>query len=130
MASIRPDQSFLSVCHRHRVAEISMLYKVNSNSNHCLFCELPSASTIQFNILELRPQLVHWILKYHGVERPKLLVLSCRLRFDCGMTFPTLCLIPERWMGSRVQPPLVASLSCVFFNFPWRICLLLCESNL
>ena len=40
-----PDQ-FLSLCHRRRVAGLSMLYKVNSNSNRCLFNELPSASNI------------------------------------------------------------------------------------
>ena len=39
------DQSFLSLCHRRRVAWLSMVYKLNSNSNHCLFSELPSAST-------------------------------------------------------------------------------------
>ena len=39
-----PDQSFLPLCHRRRVAGLSILYKVNSNSNHCLFSELPSAS--------------------------------------------------------------------------------------
>ena len=38
------DHTFLSWCHRHRVAALCMLYKVNSNSNHCLFGELPSAS--------------------------------------------------------------------------------------
>ena len=32
-----PDQSFLSLCHRRLAAGLSMLYKVNSNSNHCLF---------------------------------------------------------------------------------------------
>ena len=39
------DWSFLSLCHRSHVAGLTMLYKVNSNSNHCLFIELPSAST-------------------------------------------------------------------------------------
>ena len=39
-----PDQIFLSLCHRRHVAALCMLYKVNSNSNHCLFSELPSAS--------------------------------------------------------------------------------------
>ena len=57
----------------------------------------------EFDTLELRPQLIHWSLKYQGVERPDLLGLSCRLRFDCGMTFPSLCLTLEHWMGSRVQ---------------------------
>ena len=41
-----PDQSFLSLCHRRNVVGQSLLYKENSNPNHCLFCELPSASTI------------------------------------------------------------------------------------
>ena len=56
-----------------------------------------------FHISELRAQLIHWSLKYQGVERTNLLALSCRLRFECGISFPALCLTPERWMGSRVQ---------------------------
>ena len=56
-----------------------------------------------FDIPELRPQLIHQTLKYQGVERPNLLGLFCRLRFECGMTFPTLILTLERWMGVRVQ---------------------------
>ena len=39
-----PHQSFL-LRHRRRVAGLNMLYKVNSNYNHCLFSELPSAFT-------------------------------------------------------------------------------------
>ena len=35
LARLCPDQSFLSLCHRRRVAGFSLLYKVNSNSNHC-----------------------------------------------------------------------------------------------
>ena len=34
------DQTFLLLCHRRHVAALCMLYKVNSNSNHCLFNEL------------------------------------------------------------------------------------------
>ena len=44
VARLCPDQTFLSLCHRRHVAALCMLYKVNSNSNHCLFSELPSAS--------------------------------------------------------------------------------------
>ena len=40
---------------------------------------------------------------YRGVERLNLQGLSCQLRFGSGMTFSTLCLTPEPWMGSRVQ---------------------------
>ena len=43
LARLCPDQSFL-LCHRHYVAALCMLYKVNSNSNHCLFGVIPSAS--------------------------------------------------------------------------------------
>ena len=45
LARLCPNQSFLLLCHRRRVAGLSILCKVNSNSNHCLFSELPSAST-------------------------------------------------------------------------------------
>ena len=96
------DQSFLLLCHRHNVASLSILYNVNSNSNHGLFSEFPSAST-RVRHLELRLQLIYWSLKYQGVERPSLIGLSFRPRFEFGMTFPTMCLIPECWMGSRVQ---------------------------
>ena len=39
-----PDQNFLSLCHLLRAAGLIMLYKVNSNSNHCLFSEQQSVS--------------------------------------------------------------------------------------
>ena len=37
-------QTFFSFCHQHHGAPLCMLNQVNSNSNHCLFSELPSAS--------------------------------------------------------------------------------------
>ena len=128
VARLCQDESFLSLCHRRCVAGLSMLYKVNSNSNHCMYSELPSAST--------RVRHTWAAAASHPLEfevsrcsTSNLLGLFCRLRFDCGMSYPTLCLILERWMGSRVcNQPLVASLSCVFFNFPWRWCLWGCET--
>ena len=45
---------------------------------------------LEFDNLKLRPQLIYWSLKYQCVERLNVLGLSCRLRFECGMTFPTL----------------------------------------
>ena len=45
VARLCPDQSFLSLCHRRCATRLSLLYKVNSSSNYCLFSELPSAST-------------------------------------------------------------------------------------
>ena len=44
VARLGPDRILLSLCHRRHAAVLCMLYKVNSNSNHCLFSELPSAS--------------------------------------------------------------------------------------
>ena len=82
---------------------IRTLITVCSRSFHLLLLE--------FDIPELRPQLIHWSLKYQGVARPNLKGISCRLRFECGMTFPTLCLTQERWMGSRVPPSVLFSFS-------------------
>ena len=44
VAKLCNDQTFLSLCHRRHVNALCMLCKVNSNSNHCLFSELLSAS--------------------------------------------------------------------------------------
>ena len=44
VARLCPDHTFLSSCHRRHVAALCMLYRVNSNLNHLLFSELPSAS--------------------------------------------------------------------------------------
>ena len=100
---------------------IKTLITVCSTSFHLLLLE--------FDIPELRPQLIYWSLRYQGVERPNLLRLSCRLRFECGMTFPTLCLTPERWMGSRVQLT-VGRFPELCFLFLWPSCFWGCESIL
>ena len=76
---------FLSFCHRRHVAGRIMLYKVNSNSNHCRVRELRSAST---RVRHTRAAAAaHPLVKYQGVERPNLLDLSCRIMFECGMAF-------------------------------------------
>ena len=67
---------------------IGTLITVSSTSFYLLLLE--------FDILYLRPQLIHWSLKYQGVERPNVHCLSCQAQVRP-------CLIPERWMGSRVQ---------------------------
>ena len=59
---------------------------------------------------------MNWSLTYQIVERPNVLGLSCRLRFECGMTFPRLCLEPERWMGSRVQSTVGCFLELCFLQ--------------
>ena len=118
VARLCPDQNFLSLCHRRRVAGLSMLHKVNSNSN---YCPVSSASfyllLLEFDIPELPPQLIRWSLKYQGVECPNLLGFSCQHRFDCGMTFPTLCLTPKRSMGSRVQSSVGCFLELCFLQY-------------
>ena len=73
---------------------------------------------LEFDILELWPLLIHWSLKYQGVECHNLLGLSCQLRFECRMTFPTLRLTPERWMGSRV-PSTVGCFIELCFECVW-----------
>ena len=45
---------------------------------------------LEFDIPELRSQLFHWSLKYQGVERHNLQGVSCRQRFECGMTYSTV----------------------------------------
>ena len=52
-----------ALCHQRRVAGLSMLYKVNSNSNHCLFIELPSAST---RVRHTRAAAVAYLLEFEG----------------------------------------------------------------
>ena len=89
-----PDSIFLGLCHRRRVAGLSMLYRliltlitVCSASSHLLLLE--------FDIPELRTQLINWSLKYRGVERLNFQGVFCRPRFECGMTLLALCLTPE-----------------------------------
>ena len=64
----------------------------------------------------LSDQLIHWSLKCQGVEPPNLQGVSCRHRLEWGRTFPTLCLIPERWMGSRVQSTVGCFLGLCFIQ--------------
>ena len=71
----------------------------------------------EFDITELLQQLTHWSLKYQVVERPNLPGVSCRPRFEYRMTFHTLCLIPERWIGSRAQSTsFFPELCCIPFS--------------
>ena len=95
LARLCPDQTFLSLCYLRHVTALCMLYKVNSNSNHYLFSDLPSASVrvrhtraaVAANPIEVEVSRC-WISQFQGV--------SCRSRLVCDMTFPKLCLTPER----------------------------------
>ena len=113
------DHSFL-LCHRRCELGLvccSMLIRTVIAVQRACICVYYSST-----IFELRPQLIHWSLKYQGVESPNLLGLSCRPRFECGMT--------DRPYTQWCSQSFVASMSCVFFSFPWRKCLLGCESIL
>ena len=127
VAMLCPDQSSCR-CHRRRLAGLSILYKVIET-----LITVCSASfdllLLEFDKHELRPQLIHWSLKYQGVVHHNLQGLSYWLRLECEMTFPTLCLILERWIGSRVQST-VGSFPELCFLFPWHRCLCRSESNL
>ena len=99
VAMLCPYQTFLSLCHRRHLAALCMLHKVNSDSNHCLFSELPPASVRVRHTQAM--QLIDKSLKYQGVERPNLQGVSCRPRRLCGMTFPTLCFDSGTLDGSK-----------------------------
>ena len=69
VARLCPDQDSLSLYHQRNIVGLSLLFKINSCSDHYLFSELPTA-LLEFVITELRPQLIHWSSKYQGVEHP------------------------------------------------------------
>ena len=115
VAWLCPDPRFLSLCQRHRINGLSMWYKVNSDSNHCLFCELPSAST--------RVRHTRAAVEVHPLEFE---VARCRtsqfarpfLTTQVRMwNFPALCFTLDRWMGSRVQSTFGCTPELCFLQF-------------
>ena len=85
-----PNQSFLLLCHRRHVAGLYVCCSrlIQTQVTVCspsFLLRLP-----EFDIPKLGPQLIHWSLKYQGVEHPNLLGVSCRPSFECGMTFLTV----------------------------------------
>ena len=127
VARLCSDQRFLSLCHRRNVCWTD-----------CVSCKMFIRTRITVCSVRVRiifysstyPSCSSMSLNYQGVESPNLQGVSCRPRFVCGMTFPTLCLTPEPWIGLRVHSQLFAYLSCAFFSFPWRRWLCGCEINL
>ena len=102
VARLCPDQSLMLLCHRRNVSGLSMFYMINSNSNHSVVSKLPSASTRVWHPLV---QAASHPLKFEVWRRRTSQFARCFLpaQVQCGITFPSLCLIPERWMGSTVQ---------------------------
>ena len=98
-----PWSEFLVFVLWRNVAGLSMLYKVNSNSNPIACSASFDLLLLHFDIPELRLQLIHWILKYQDVEFLNLQDVSCQPRHVCGMTFPfTVFDTGTMDMGSRV----------------------------
>ena len=96
VARLWPDHSFLSQCQRLHLAGLCMLCKVNSNSNHCLFSTLPSASTRVRQPEFVNPSASTRVAAAaHPLEfkvsRCKMsqfpMHFSSRPWFECGMTF-------------------------------------------
>ena len=129
VARLFHDQSFLSFCHLRPVAWLSVVYKLNSNSNHCLFSELPSASTRDRYTRAAGP--AH-LFQFEVSRCRTSLCAGCFLPDQVRIwnDLPYTVLTPKRRMCSRLCQPLDAFLSCVFFSFPRRRCLCRCESNL
>ena len=88
------DKSFLLLYHRRRVAGLSALYNVNSNSNYSLFSEHPSSTRVR---LEFE---VSW---YRTSQFPRSF-LPAQVRLWNDLPF-TVFSTPERWMSSWVQSP-------------------------
>ena len=117
------DQTFLSLFHRRHVAVLCMFFKVNSNSNHCLFSELPStfvsglqcSSCACSSSIRVRSIKVYRTSQFAGCFLPA----QTRVWND----------IPYTVFDTGTLHGLVASLN-LFFSFPWCRCLWGCVSNL
>ena len=97
------------------------MYKVNSNSSHYLFSELPSPPT---RVRHTRAAASAHPLEFEVSRCRKsqfarsFLPAQVRMRND----FPnTVNLIPERWICSRVQST-VGCFPELCFLFPWCRC--------
>ena len=121
VAILCPDQSFLSLCHRRRVVGLSMLYKVNSNSNHCRFSELPSAFT---RVRQTRPAAAAHPLEFEVSRCRKSQFARSFLPAQVWMWnyIPYIAFDTRSWMGSRVQST-VGCFPELCFLFPLRRCL-------
>ena len=125
VARFCPYPTSMSLCYRRRVAALCKLYKVNSSWNHCLFSEIPSTSvrvrhiraaapahplefevsrciTSQFARCFVQAQTRMWNDLPYTVFDTRTLY-GFKGAVECGMTFPTLCLTPEHYMGLKEQ---------------------------
>ena len=113
VARLCTDQSFL-LCHRRNAAGLSMLYKVNSNSNHSLFSELRSASA---RVRHTRAVAAAHPLEF-DVSRCRTSPIYSRSRLEYGITVLYCVWYRNAGWVQWCSHPLVSSLSCVYFSFP------------
>ena len=128
VARLCPDRTFLSLCYRRHVAA-QMLYRVKSNSNHCLFNELPSASARV--LLSLAAAATH-PLEFE--------VSRCRTSQFARCFLPAQTrlwnALPYTVFGTRTLDGFMGAVNrwllpwLCFFSFQWGRCLWGCESNL
>ena len=96
------NRSFLSLCHRRRIAGLSMLYKVNANSNHCLLIELASASSrVRYTQAAAAAHPFEFEVSMCRTSQFARCFLPAKVRM-CN-DLPYTVLTPECWMGSRMQ---------------------------
>ena len=121
VARLCPDQSFWSVFHRGNVATLCLLYTVNSNSNHCLFSELPSASVRdRYTIAAAPAHLLEFeVSRYRTSQFARcFLPAQTRVLNDPYTVFDTGTLDGFKGAVNRCMLPWVC-----FSLFPWRRCL-------
>ena len=111
---------------------LSMLYKINLNS-HCLFSELPSATTrVRPSQAAAAAHPLEFEVSKCRTSRFARNFLLAQVRMWNGHPYLQCvqgCSEPAGWVQGCNQSS-IASLSCVFFRFPWRRWLWGCESNL
>ena len=113
-----PDQTFLSLCHRRHV---------NSNTNHCLFSEIPSDSV---RVRHTRAAAAAHPVEFEVSRCRTSQFATCFLPAQTRVqTFFALCLTPERLMGLR-EHSIVGCFPEFVFQFSVVQVLYGCVSNL
>ena len=126
-------QSFLSLIHRRRVAGLSMLHQVNSKSysNQCLFSEFPPAAPrVRYTRTAAAAHPLEFEVSWCRTSNFARSFLPAQVRTWKDLPYTVSY---AETLDASVQgccQPLVASLSCVFFSFPWCRSLWGWESNL
>ena len=118
-ARLCPVQSFLLLCHRIMLLDCVCCTR--------LICTVINVCSVSFHLAASTRvrhtraaasdhiSIVVWDIKVLNVQIWK--VFKCRPMFVCGMTFRTLCLTSERWMGLWTQSTGGCFRELCFFQF-------------